>query len=291
MAGESPESAAAAAAEQQQQQEQQQQEQEQQQHQEQEQQEPEQQEQEQQAQQQQEPAEEEQQKQQQQEQEQSEQQQQHEEQQHEAPQPAQQAQVQQQQQQQQQQQSEAPAQPQQQQQQQLQQQDQQQQQLLLLLQQQERETLTNEQGRIILDEIERRIALCEAATDSELKVWLEGGPLSAARLLLTLRAKRDLVLQQEQQLLSTAAQLRTLESLQELVNPPCLSELEDYKRRMQSLEAKGNALAAAVLKLENKITELAALYNTTMNMVSSVMQEWHLVLSEAEAGTETGPQD
>ncbi|KAL8445427.1 hypothetical protein Emag_005113 [Eimeria magna] len=185
-------------------------------------------------------------------------------------------------------------------------------------------------------------AAAATAADSELKVWLEGGPLSAARLLLTLQAKRDCVLQQEEQLLAVASQLRNLHLLQQYVNPPCLSELAEYKRRMHALEAQGSALALQVARLEERVTNLAALYSTTrllllllmllvrlllllllllvlllplprrglmasllpspsaaaaaaasdlklqeeahgMNMVSSVIEEWHRTLSKAEA--------
>ncbi|OEH76360.1 hypothetical protein cyc_04655 [Cyclospora cayetanensis] len=209
----------------------------------------------------------------------------------------------------------------------------------LLQQQLDEEAVSVEQSRLLLDELERRIALCESAigleassaTDtlatsaasgspaeyesslvlalcrlqhqanaamrgpladiegkySELKVWLEGGHVSAARLLLTLRAKRDLVLQQEEQLLSVATQLRTLQGLEDVVNPPCLSELEDYKRRMRILEAQGNSLAVQTARLEEKVVNLAALYNTTMNMVSSVMEEWHVLLAKSGAANET----
>ncbi|KAL8274911.1 hypothetical protein Esti_001200 [Eimeria stiedai] len=195
----------------------------------------------------------------------------------------------------------------------------------------EEDILSSDESRLFIDELERRISLCEAAVGlrvgdpdptstsspyetsvvlalcrlqhqataamrgslaeieakySELKVWLEGGPLSAARLLLTLQAKRDCVLQQEEQLLAVASQLRSLHLLQDYVNPPGLSELAEYKRRMHALEARGSALALQVAKLEEQVTHLAALYSTTMNMVSSVIEEWHCTLSKAEAASD-----
>ncbi|PHJ16234.1 hypothetical protein CSUI_009953 [Cystoisospora suis] len=117
----------------------------------------------------------------------------------------------------------------------------------------------------------------------QMKVWLENEQVAAAKLILTLEAKRTYVLQHEEMLRNAAAQLRQLHELEQFVNPPQLAEMESFKKRMEDIDARGNALTERAVRLEGRVMNIAQVYNTTMNMLASVFEEWHEQLTEEEA--------
>ncbi|KEP63203.1 UNVERIFIED_CONTAM: hypothetical protein HHA_220880 [Hammondia hammondi] len=116
----------------------------------------------------------------------------------------------------------------------------------------------------------------------QMKVWLENEQSAALNLMMTLEAKRAYVLQHEEMLRETAAQLRHLQDLEQFVNPPQLSELESFKERLKALDEQGNELTDRAIRLQGKIMSIAQAYNTTMNMLASVFEEWHEQLTEEE---------
>nr|PIL98766.1 hypothetical protein TGCOUG_220880 [Toxoplasma gondii COUG] len=116
----------------------------------------------------------------------------------------------------------------------------------------------------------------------QMKVWLENEQSAASNLMMTLEAKRAYVLQHEEMLRETAAQLRHLQDLEQFVNPPQLSELESFKERLKALDEQGNELTDRAIRLQGKIMNIAQAYNTTMNMLASVFEEWHEQLTEEE---------
>lgn len=117
----------------------------------------------------------------------------------------------------------------------------------------------------------------------QMAVWLENEQSSALNLIMTLEAKRAYVLQHEEMLKATATQLRQLQELEQFVNPPQLAELDSFKKRLKDLDDKGNQITDRATRLQGKVMNIAQVYNTTMNMLASVLEEWHERLTEEES--------
>lgn len=49
----------------------------------------------------------------------------------------------------------------------------------------------------------------------------------------------------------------------------CASEMESFKKRMEEVDARGNALTERAVRLEGRVMNIAQVYNTTVRLITS----------------------
>eukprot|EP00921_Rhytidocystis_pertsovi_P012655 GHVQ01020576.1.p1 GENE.GHVQ01020576.1~~GHVQ01020576.1.p1 ORF type:complete len:276 (+),score=58.43 GHVQ01020576.1:78-905(+) len=101
-------------------------------------------------------------------------------------------------------------------------------------------------------------------TYSQVRVYMESEHALLSSTLLSLEAKRGYVVENETFMRETSQKLKEFDSLKQYANPPEVSDLQAYQKRLDALEDNGRRLRRKAMNISTRMTELSQTYNETV---------------------------
>eukprot|EP00920_Eleutheroschizon_duboscqi_P002424 GHVT01005803.1.p1 GENE.GHVT01005803.1~~GHVT01005803.1.p1 ORF type:complete len:167 (+),score=34.49 GHVT01005803.1:348-848(+) len=109
-----------------------------------------------------------------------------------------------------------------------------------------------------------------------LRPLLDAAHCSLASHFVTVEVQRSYVLENEGFLLQTAARLKQLHALQEFINPKSVQGVDEYRKRVDSLEAANAKLSLRARRANERLRALAGSYAEAIALTTALVQRMNI---------------